>query len=52
MTFSFYNDQLFKIVIDYDRDRNEGLKDADMIDALLGHLRGDLEGEASRRVAG
>lgn len=34
MNFSFYNDQLFKIVVDYDRDRTEGLKDEDMIDAL------------------
>src|SRR5947207_9675967 len=32
--FSFYNDQLFRLVIDYDRDRTEGLTDADMIDAI------------------
>ena len=34
IVFSFYNDQLFRLVIDYDRDRTEGLTDADMIDAI------------------
>jgi hypothetical protein len=32
--FTFYNDQLFKMVIDYDRERTEGLTDADLIDAI------------------
>jgi hypothetical protein len=32
--FTFYNDQLFKIVIDYDRQRTEGLTDADLIDSI------------------
>jgi hypothetical protein len=32
--FTFYNDQLFKMVIDYDRQRTEGLTDADLIDAI------------------
>jgi hypothetical protein len=32
--FSFYNDQLFRMAIDYDRQRTEGLTDADMIAAL------------------
>lgn len=32
--FSFYNDQLSKMVVDYDRDRTAGLTDADVIDAL------------------
>jgi hypothetical protein len=32
--FSFYNDQLFKMVIDYDRQRTEGLTDTDLIDVL------------------
>jgi hypothetical protein len=32
--FTFYNDQLFKIVVDYDRQRTEGLTDADLIDAI------------------
>jgi hypothetical protein len=34
IVFSFYNDQLFKLVINYDRQRTDGLTDADMIDAL------------------
>jgi hypothetical protein len=34
ITFSFYNDQLFRMAIDYDRTRTEGLTDADMIGAL------------------
>ncbi len=32
--FTFYNDQLFKMMIDYDRERTEGLTDADLIDAI------------------
>ncbi|HVH29906.1 MAG TPA: hypothetical protein VM818_24325 [Vicinamibacterales bacterium] len=32
--FSFYNDQLFKIVINYDRYRTDGLTNADVIEAL------------------
>ena len=32
--FTFYNDQLFKIVVDYDRQRTEGMTDADLIDAI------------------
>jgi len=32
--FTFYNDRLFQIVLDYDRQRTEGLTDADLIDAI------------------
>jgi hypothetical protein len=32
--FTFYNDRLFKVVVDYDRQRTEGLTDADLIDAI------------------
>jgi hypothetical protein len=32
--FSFYNDQLFRMVIEYDRERTEGMTDADMIEAI------------------
>jgi hypothetical protein len=32
--FSFYNDQLFRIVVDYSHDRTEGLTQADLIEAL------------------
>jgi hypothetical protein len=34
IVFSFYNDQLFRLVIDYDRNRTEGMTDADMIEAI------------------
>jgi hypothetical protein len=34
IAFSFYNDQLFRLVIDYDHDQTEGLTDADMIEAI------------------
>ena len=34
IVFSFYNDQLSKIVVDYDRDRTAGLTDADVADAI------------------
>jgi hypothetical protein len=34
ITFSFYNDQLFRIVANYDSKRTEGLTDADLIEAM------------------
>jgi hypothetical protein len=34
IVFSFYNDQLSKMVVDYDRARTGGLTDADVIEAL------------------
>jgi hypothetical protein len=34
IVFSFYDDQLSKLVIDYDRDRTAGMTDADMIDGI------------------
>jgi len=34
IAFSFYNDQLFRLVIDYGRDRTEGMTDADMVEAI------------------
>jgi hypothetical protein len=34
IAFSFYNDRLFRIVVDYDRDRTEGMTDADMVEAM------------------
>ena len=34
IAFSFYDDRLFQIVVDYGRDRTEGMTDADMIDAI------------------
>jgi hypothetical protein len=32
--FSFYDDQLFRIVVDYGHDRTTGMTDADLIDAI------------------
>jgi len=34
ISFSFYNDQLFRIVVDYSHDRTEGMTQADLIEAL------------------
>jgi hypothetical protein len=34
ITFTFYNDQLSRIVVDYDHDRTAGMTDADLIEAL------------------
>lgn len=34
LQFSFYDDRLYRIVVDYDRERTQGLKDADIIDAV------------------
>jgi len=34
IVFTFYSDQLYKVVIDYDRYRIQGMTDADMIDAV------------------
>ena len=34
IVFSFYNDQLSRMVVDYDRDRTAGLTDEDLIEAI------------------
>jgi hypothetical protein len=34
IAFSFYNDQLFRLVIDYDRVWTEGMTDADMVEGI------------------
>ena len=34
IVFSFYNDQLSKLVVDYEHDRTAGMTDADLIDAI------------------
>jgi hypothetical protein len=34
IVFSFYDNQLSKMVVEYDRDRTAGMTDADMIDAI------------------
>jgi hypothetical protein len=39
--FSFYNDRLYRVVVDYGYDRTEGMTDADM---RRRHDRGDRRG--------
>jgi hypothetical protein len=34
IAFSFFNDQLFRVVVDYSRERTEGMTNADMIEAI------------------
>ena len=34
VTFGFYNDQLFRIVVDYERLRTDGMTEADMVAAI------------------
>jgi hypothetical protein len=34
VAFSFYNNQLFRIVVDYNNDRTEGMTQADMIESI------------------
>lgn len=34
IAFGFYNDQLFRIVVDYSRERTEGMTDADLVEAI------------------
>lgn len=34
ITFSFYNDELYQVVVDYDREKTEGLTDADVIGGM------------------
>jgi hypothetical protein len=34
IVFSFYNDELYRIVVNYDPDRTEGLTDKDLIDSI------------------
>ncbi len=41
--FSFYNDQLFRMAIDYDRQRTDGMTEADMIGALSATYGGVLK---------
>jgi hypothetical protein len=34
IVFSFFNNQLFRVVVDYAHERTEGMTDADMVDAI------------------
>jgi hypothetical protein len=68
IVFSFYNDQLSRLVVDYDRDRTLGMTDADMVEGLAnvygpapkqtvvrpaaGRVASRIEQESGVRVAG
>jgi hypothetical protein len=45
VTFGFYDDQLFRIVVDYERLRTEGMTEADMVGAIS-----ETYGPPSRRA--
>jgi hypothetical protein len=45
VTFGFYNDQLFRIVVDYDRLRTEGMTEADIVGSIS-----EIYGPPSRRM--
>lgn len=52
--FSFYNDQLFRIVVDYSRERTAGMTQADLIEALsatYGAVRPKTARPASRAAS-
>ena|SRR5437899_2155817 len=53
IVFSFYNDRLFRLVVDYDTERTEGMTDADMVAALSATYGAPLKrtGPVSPRVA-
>ena len=48
--FSFYNDQLFRVVVDYGHERTEGMTEADMIEGISSIYGAPLP--RSSRVAG
>lgn len=49
--FSFSNDALYQIVVQYTRDRTDGLTDKDVIDSLTAVYGGPVPGPARRRPA-
>jgi hypothetical protein len=52
IVFSFYDDQLFRLVISYDRHRTDGLTDGDMIEAISQMYGVALLQASSTRVSG
>lgn len=48
MVFGFYDDQLFRVSVHYDRERTKGLTDADMIEAISSIYGGQVEPTVSR----
>lgn len=48
VVFGFYDDQLFRVTVDYDRERTKGLTDADMIEAISSVYGGQVKLTVSR----
>jgi hypothetical protein len=52
IVFSFYDDQLFKLVISYDRQKTNGLTDGDMIEAISATYGAALLQPSLRKATG
>jgi len=50
VTFSFYNDQLYRVVVDYDRQRTDGMTDGDVI-AAISQMYGPPVKQAAKRAS-
>ena len=48
VVFDFYDDQLFRVTVNYDRKQTEGLLDADMIDAVSAVYGSQIKPVASK----
>jgi hypothetical protein len=48
IVFGFYDDQLFRMAVDYDRERTKGLTEADMIEAISSTYGGQVKPTGSR----
>jgi hypothetical protein len=51
IVFSFYDDQLFRLVVDYGREQTEGMTDADMIEAISSVYGAPSKAPAPRSAA-
>ena len=51
IVFSFYDDQLFRIVVDYSRDRTEGMTAADLIESISAIYGTPAKGPFASRTA-
>jgi hypothetical protein len=51
IVFSFYDDQLFRLVIDYDRQRTDGMTDRDMIEAISEEYGSSLKPKVQKTPA-
>lgn len=51
VVFSFYNDQLFRAVVDYGHDKTEGMTAADLIEAISATYGSPITRPATARIA-